>query len=336
MTNWYLINPQPTFNSNFEKDEFVEYALDGFDELLTETQLGKEVVLCKGKFDGTYFAEEYQTEGIVQSETPDIYTQGYKRQLLTRVGEISDYKYVKYKGSIWLIMNEPADNCIYDKCVLHQCNYILKWLDKDRNVIYYPACIENASQYNTGEDGNKIVMLGNNQYMASVSLDDTTASISRTLRLFVDYNKVAPIPYKVSRPDTVAYSYGSNRVMQLILSEDQFNPKTDSIEYMLCDYYTNENPFTSPIEITHIGGSYIRIGGSYKSFTANVQEPVNWDVIATDTVNKEISTNIVANENKIKIKCADNINLVGSSFRLKCTDASGNIGELLVDIVGGV
>ena len=105
---------------------------------------------------------------------------------------------------------------------------------------------------------------------------------------------------------------------------------------MLCDYYTNENPFTSPIEITHIGGSYIRIGGSYKSFTANVQEPVNWDVIATDTVNKEISTNIVANENKIKIKCADNINLVGSSFRLKCTDASGNIGELLVDIVGGV
>ena len=218
MTDWYLINPQPTLNSGFEKDEFTDYAQDGFDELLTETQLGKDIVFCKGKFDGENFEIEVDGEGIVQSETPDAYTQGYKRQLLTRRGEISDYKYIKYDGSIWLIMTEPADNCIYDKCVLHQCNYILKWQNANKDIIYCPASIENASQYNTGEEGNKILILGYNQLMAYVSLDDDTVVIDRNLRLFVDYNKVNPIPYKVARPDTVAFSYVKNLVMCIVLT----------------------------------------------------------------------------------------------------------------------
>ena len=206
MTEWYLINPQPTLNSGFEKDEFTDYAQDGFDELLTETQLGKTIKFCKGKFDGENFDIEVDGEGIVQSETPDAYTQGYKRQLLTRIADkVADYKYIKYDGAIWLIITEPADNCIYDKCVLHQCNYIFKWQNANKDIIYCPASIENASQYNTGEEGNKILMLGYNQLMAYVSLDDDTVVIDRNLRLFVDYNKVNPIPYKVTRPDTVAF-----------------------------------------------------------------------------------------------------------------------------------
>ena len=93
MTEWYLINPQPTLNSGFEKDEFTDYAQDGFDELLTETQLGKTIKFCKGKFDGENFEIEVDGEGIVQSETPDAYTQGYKRQLLTRIADkVADYK----------------------------------------------------------------------------------------------------------------------------------------------------------------------------------------------------------------------------------------------------
>ena len=62
MTEWYLINPQPTLNSGFEKDEFTDYAQDGFDELLTETQLGKAIKFCKGKFDGENFEVEVDGE----------------------------------------------------------------------------------------------------------------------------------------------------------------------------------------------------------------------------------------------------------------------------------
>ena len=322
MTDWYLINPQPTLNSGFEKDEFTNYAQDGFDELLTGTQLGKDIVFCKGRFDGENFEYEVEGQGIVQSETPDAYTQGYKRQLLTRIGEIADYKYIKYDGAIWLIMTEPADNCIYDKCVLHQCNYILKWQNTNKDIIYCPASIENASQYNTGEEGNKILMLGYNQLMAYISLDDDTVVIDRNLRLFVDYNKVNPIPYKVTRPDTVAFSYGKNRVMCLVLTEDQYNPKTDSIENWLCDYFQISN-----ITITYSGNPTIRVGGT-KTLKVDTTETVAW------SVESDIGATIIPDGNSVKVKCTNNINYVGKTITIKAT-VGNSVEECLLTVIGG-
>lgn len=323
MTEWYLINPQPTLNSGFEKDEFTDYAQDGFDELLTETQLGKAIKFCKGKFDGENFEIEVEGEGIVQSETPDAYTQGYKRQLLTRIADkVADYKYIKYDGAIWLIMTEPADNCIYDKCVLHQCNYILKWQNTNKDIIYCPASIENASQYNTGEEGNKILMLGYNQLMAYISLDDNTVVIDRNLRLFVDYNKVNPIPYKVTRPDTVAFSYGKNRVMCLVLTEDQYNPKTDSIENWLCDYFQISN-----ITITYSGNPTIRVGGT-KTLKVDTTETVAW------SVESDIGATIMPDGNSVKVKCTNDINYVGKTIIVKAT-VGNSVGECLLTVIGG-
>lgn len=313
MTDWYLINPQPTLNSGFEKDEFTDYAQDGFDELLTETQLGKDIVFCKGKFDGENFEYEVEGQGIVQSETPDAYTQGYKRQLLTRIGEISGYKYIKYDGSIWLIMTEPSDNCIYDKCVLHQCNYILKWQNANKDIIYCPASIENASQYNTGEEGNKILMLGYNQLMAYVSLDDDTVVIDRNLRLFVDYNQINPIPYKVTRPDTVAFSYGKNRVMCLVLTEDQYNPKTDSIENWLCDYFK-----VSTVTIIYSGNPTIRVGGT-KTLNVDTTETVTW------SVESDVGATITPDVNSVKVKCPNDMSFVDKTITIKA-EVNGNVG----------
>ena len=323
MTDWYLINPQPTLNSGFEKDEFTDYAQDGFDELLTETQLGKDIVFCKGRFDGENFEYEVEGQGIVQSETPDAYTQGYKRQLLTRIGEIADYKYIKYDGSIWLIMTEPSDNCIYDKCVLHQCNYILKWQNANKDIIYCPASIENASQYNTGEEGNKILMLGYNQLMAYISLDDDTVIIDRNLRLFVDYNKVNPIPYKVTRPDTVAFSYGKNRIVCLVLTEDQYNPKTDSIENWLCDYFK-----VSIVTITYSGNPTIRVGGT-KTLNVDTTETVTW------SVESDVGATITPNGNSVKVKCPNDMSLVDKTITVKATVGS-DVGECVLTVTGGL
>ena len=324
MTEWYLINPQPTLNSGFEKDEFTDYAQDGFDELLTETQLGKAIKFCKGKFDGENFEIEVDGEGIVQSETPDAYTQGYKRQLLTRITDkVADYKYIKYDGAIWLIITEPADNCIYDKCVLHQCNYIFKWQNANKDIIYCPASIENASQYNTGEEGNKILMLGYNQLMAYVSLDDDTVVIDRNLRLFVDYNKINPIPYKVTRPDTVAFSYGKNRVMCLVLTEDQYNPKTDSIENWLCDYFK-----VSTVTIIYSGNSTIRVGGT-KTLNVDTTETVTW------SVESDVGATITPNGNSVKVKCPNDMSFVDKAITVKAT-VGRDVGECVLMITGGL
>lgn len=326
MTEWYLINPQPTLNSGFEKDEFEGFAQDGFDETLTETQLGKDIVFCKGKFDGNKFEFEVPSQGIVQSETPDAYTQGYKRQLLTRIGEISDYKYIRYDNSIWIIMTEPADNRIYDKCVIHLCNYVLKWQTDDGSIVYYPTNIENSSQYNNGSDSNKVLTLGYNQLMAYISLDDISVQLGRDKRMFIDYNKAYPIPYKVTRPDTVSFSYGKGRIVNVIFTEDQYNPTTDSIEEWLCDY---KPQVQNTVTITYKGSPVLRIGGN-KTLTADATGDVlSWTV---DNPNVTISSS----DNFAVISCDNNEDYIGQSFKVTAVLTTGETGECSFTIVGGV
>jgi len=324
MFEWYLDTPQPTFNSGFENDDFDDYVQDGFEELLTETKLGKDIFLCKGVFDGEKFEVETPTKGIIQSETPDAYTQGWKRQLLARIGEISDYKYVRYDGYIWVIITEPFDNCIYDKCVIHMCNYVLKWQTASKKIVYYPACIENASQYNTGEEGDKTITLGYNQLMAYISMDEISVTIDRELRLFVDYNTTNPLPYKVTRPDTVCFSYGKGRAMSIVLTENQFNPETDSIENWLCDYFPAS---AETITIVYSGNPTIRIGGQ-KTLRVDTDKSVIW------SVESEIGATITPDGNSVKVKCPSG-DFVEQTITVKA-EVNGVVGECVLTVTGGV
>lgn len=338
-TEWYLIN-SPHYTGGTEKNDFRFNANLGIDDFLIDSPLSNKILLCKGKFDKetNSFEEEFETEGIIQGNSPETQTKGWQRQLLTRLKTISDYKYVKVydedydRWNIWLIMTMPTNNKVYEKVVLYLCNYIAKWQDDDGNIIYQPFHVENASQYNTGEEGNKILTLGYNQLLVYTSLDNETIYLDRTKRMFIDYNNVNPIPYRITRIDTVSESYAESRVLCLIFSEDVYNPDTDSIENWLCDYI--KPVVAHPIEITFIGNPVIRVGGSAKTFTANTDKTVTWELVKTPEQTEYITT--VVTNNKCKIKCSNNELLIGSSVKLKCIDTDGNIGEILIDIVGGV
>lgn len=338
-TEWYLIN-SPYYTEGTETKDFRFNSDLGMEDFLTDTPLAKKVYLCKGKFDDVTksFEIEYETEGIIQGNSPETQTKGWQRQLLTRLKTISDYKYVKIydedydKWDIWLIMTMPSNNSVYEKVVLYLCNYIAKWQNENGDVIYQPFHVENASQYNSGEESSKILTIGFNQLLVYTSLDNDTVELDRSKRMFIDYNIKHPLPYRITRIDTVSESYAENRVICLILTEDVYNPDTDSIENWLCDYF---KPLEhKSIEIIYIGNPAIRVGGSAKTFTADTGESVAWELIASDEMEKFITMTV--NDNKCKIKCANNILLIGSHIKLKCTDSNENIGELLIDIVGGV
>jgi len=234
MIEWYLMK-SPVFGSGFENDEFSDYSENGFDEILNETPLGKNITLCKNTFDGVNFETEFKCRGIVQSETPDSQTQSFQRQLLTHIGTVRDYKYVKYDGSPWLIMNKPSNNLIYEKVILYQCNYIAKW-----GNIHQPFVIRSAGQYNLGEKNGKIINLGDGRLTAFTSADENTLALERGQRMFIDCDRKTPYPYRITHIDSVSYSYGENRIIGITFEESQYNPDTDDIDLMLCDCKTPE------------------------------------------------------------------------------------------------
>lgn len=214
---------------------------------------------------------------------------------------------------------------------LTRCNNFLKWQDDSGKIFEYPVFDINSTQYNSGVQSDKVMTLGSTQHMLTITADENTIALEHDKRFFSDRNTKHSTVFKLTQNDTTALNYDKG-LLHLTITEDEYNPKTDSIENWLCDYIKPNSP--TPIEITYTGNPIIRVGGSAKTFTANTTETVTWELITTDTQNKYIT--MAVTDNKCKIKCSNNELLIGSSIKLKCTDINGNIGELLINIVGGV
>lgn len=345
MQDWYVIDPQPTLNNGLENEEWNDWVIDSFDEALTETPLGETVKFCKGQYDGEtgLFETEFETQAIIQNKTFDAYTQGWKRQILTRISDmIADYKYVKAvdtKGNeqIYLIMTMPESNTIYTKTVLHECNYTLKWQDSETGAIYYyPSYTADATQYNTGvESANNIIQTGYIQLMSWISLDEVTAELQRDKRMFIDYATKHPDTYIITSMSKVPYSYNEMRIMRITFTEHEYHPQTDRIDLMLCDYVdpsTIPQP-TSPIDIQYAGNPEIRIGRT-KTFSVNSENSITFSLIVLEQWENDIELIIVDNHS-CKIKLKDNVDMVGSDFKLKADDGTQS-SELLISVKGGI
>ena len=214
---------------------------------------------------------------------------------------------------------------------LTRCNNFLKWQDDSGKVFEYPVFDINSTQYNSGVQSDKVMTLGSTQHMLTIVADENTIALEHDKRFFSDRNTKLPTVFKLTQNDTTALNYDRG-LLHLTITEDEYNPDTDSIENWLCDYIKPK--INQPIKITYAGDPIIRVGGSAKTFTANTTETVTWELITVAEQNKYITMTVT--DNKCKIKCSNNELLIGSSIKLKCTDTSGNIGELLIDIVGGV
>ena len=212
---------------------------------------------------------------------------------------------------------------------LTRCNNFLKWQDSSGKIFEYPVFDINSTQYNSGVQGDKVMTLGSTQHMLTITADENTIALDHDKRFFNDRNTKSPTVFKLTQNDTTALNYDKG-LLHITITEDEYDPKTDSIENWLCDYIKPNSP--TPIEIIYTGKPVIRIGGSAKTFTANTAEDVAWAI--DDNFNGTVS--VVSNGNTCKVKCAFNEDIVNQTFTLSCTDEGGNIGTVEIAITGGV
>lgn len=260
---------------------------------------------------------------------------GYQKDFTSLISapvEHGDTFYNEQEKTYWICTEVMCKSGLYYDGKLTRCNSFLKWQDDSGKIFEYPVFDINSTQYNSGVQSDKVLTLGSTQHMLTITADENTIALEHDKRFFNDRNTKSPTVFKLTQNDTTALNYDKG-LLHLTITEDEYNPKTDSIENWLCDYFKIEED-TQPIEITYVGNPVIRVGGSAKTFTANTTETVTWEIITTETQSKYIT--ITTTDNKCKVKCSNNELLIGSSVKLKCTDANGNIGEVLIDIVGGV
>ena len=221
------------------------------------------------------------------------------------------------------------------------CNWILKWQNKNGDILEYPCHDVNSTQYNSGEQSNKQFTIGSSQHMITLPCDENTVVLNSPQRFFLDKNLINPTSFIVTQNDTTSYNYGKKGLVKVTLMECASNNDTDRIDLGICDYIDKDeiktdnanNVFISKSVISY-NTSIIKSGGDSQVFTGKFFDN-NGNEIAEIIPKWEIicdfkdALEIIESGNEIIIGI-DNDDYVDDRFRLILSDDNGNYSSALI------
>lgn len=302
-----------------------------------------------------YEKRELASKAVNSLSCKDCLVNGVPQKLIIDDGTLPYYKdvkslpdeyfdagdYVEWADAMWLMVSCDWDKEVYTYGKMQQCNYVLKWQNTDAEIIERWSVILSASKYNNGEKYNNVIVVGSNQLMVYLPIDEETLKLRSDKRLMVDFNIESPKCYDITRVDTVTMGYDGTAeprydgkgCILLVLTETEINPDVDRVDLMLCDYINpNDIPHPSPINITYSGLPQLRIGGR-KTFTAETENEVVFSLVNSALLDGKLTMEQTGN--KCVVKCANDSALVGATFKVVVA-GGGQQSELLVDVIGAV
>lgn len=156
------------------------------------------------------------------------------------------------------------------------CNWILKWQNKNGDVLEYPCHDINSTQYNSGEQSNKQFTIGSSQHMVTLPYDENTVALKHPQRFFLDRDAEHPTSFMVTQNDTTSYNYGKKGIVKVTLLESPHNPETDRMDLGICDYIDkdaiavdNANDKFASKSVISYKTTVIKSGGSSQTFAGS-------------------------------------------------------------------
>jgi hypothetical protein len=221
------------------------------------------------------------------------------------------------------------------------CNWMLKWQNKNGDILEYPCHDINSTQYNSGEQSNKQFTIGSSQHMITLPCDENTVVLSSPQRFFLDKNAESPTSFIVTQNDTTSYNYGKKGLVKVTLYECESNNATDRVDLGICDYIDKEKLKTDNANDVFVSKSVIsydttiiKSGGDLQTFTGKffdnfgkeVTEIVpKWDIVCDFKNILEIKES----GNQINIGI-DNDNYVDEEFKLILSDSNDHYSSSLI------
>ena len=147
--------------------------------------------------------------------------------------------YVEWMDNIWLITEKDANNEVYTRCKMEQCNYLLRWVDENKIIREQWCIVEDGTKYLTGEyeDRDFIVSRGDSRVGMTISRNCHTAKLSRKNRFLLDdplSNR--PLAFTLSKPLKIGGIYNGDGVYKWVLQEVS-SSEDDNFDLMIADYY---------------------------------------------------------------------------------------------------
>lgn len=227
------------------------------------------------------------------------------------------------------------------------CNWILKWQNKNGDILEYPCNDINSTQYNSGEQANKQFTIGSSQHMLTLPYDENTVVIKSPQRFFLDKDFENPTSFIVTQNDNTSYNYGKKGLVKITVLECELNNDTDRIDLGICDYIDKNEIKTDNANNRFISKSVIsfdtkiiKSGGNSQTFVGQFFDEngdevegviANWNIIC-DFVD---ALNVEENGNRISIGI-DNDDFVDEEFKLILSDANDNYQSSIIIKIGSL
>lgn len=341
MKEWYLIGnkTKPNMLGGYENQSFLDYREDAFLESL-ETDIATIVLLYNHDL-----SKSVELRGIIQGNVADSSLKSMERCILVPIGTLRSGNYIFFEDEYWLVDGRPGNNGEYEKAVLKECQYKIKWQKDDGTIIERWANFTSASKYDVGESGNSTIILSSNNFTILIPHDLDGLTIDGK-RIFVDTSEMPKKVFKITRNDDVLFLHGRHGgTLSLIADKTEFNPNKDNQELRICDYIDPSSPLPPtpqpPNETTDlrcvISGNTNLKNGYRRSYTVTFTDKdsnsidwqkVNyqWKVVSDFEVKQTIT------DNKITVSINDE-NLIGGSFLVQIVVGEIVLSDIKINIV---
>lgn len=146
---------------------------------------------------------------------------------------------VEWMDNRWLVTEVDANNVIYSKAKMVQCNHLLKWVDENDNILEQWCVVGDGTKYLTGvyEDRNFVVTRGDSRITLSIAKNKNTAKFNRETRFLIDDSDANPkMAYSLTKPLKVGSVYNDTGVYSFVLQE-VVSTEYDNHELGIADYY---------------------------------------------------------------------------------------------------
>lgn len=146
---------------------------------------------------------------------------------------------VSFSGQMWMITELDADNEVYERGLMQQCNYMLKWLNHKGDLIEKWCIVEDGTKYLVGEKIKEFMSVGDARIAVTIAKDQDTIGIERGMRFLIDDDSVSGnnvLAYRVTKPNRLFNVYNGNGIFRYILTECNLEDG-DNIEMRVANYY---------------------------------------------------------------------------------------------------
>lgn len=188
---------------------------------------------------------------------------------------MGDVLYDSTKDEYYICTESFDVDGIFYEGKLTLCNWILKWQNKNGDILEYPCYDMNTTQYNSGERGNQQFSLGSTQHMVVLPNDENTVILNDPQRFFLDNNLDDPTSFIVTQNDTTSYAFGKKGLVRVTLAECPTNSEYDRKDLGICDYFEKSEIATDNAEDVFVSKSVIeysskvvKSGGDTQRFIA--------------------------------------------------------------------